>query len=122
VNLPLHLGWAGNLEAALIAFAVGMLVYSLVHGLARRGAWAPGHAMGWSLVIACAIAAGIDVWNLFHLGVVRLESNVYARMALAGIHDAENLGTRVVMELIGGTGGVLAAMALWTGRDSTARG
>lgn len=119
MNLPLHLGWLGDFEAGLIALAVGLLVYTLVHGLARRGAWAPGHAMGWSLVIACAIAAGIDIWNLFYLGVVRLESNVYARMALSGIHDAENLGTRVVMELVGAMGGVMAAMGWWTGRERT---
>lgn len=122
MNLPLHLGWPGNLEAALIAFAIGLLVYSLIHVLARRGAWAPGHAMGWSLVIACAIAAGIDVCNLFYLGVVRLESNVYARMALAGIHDAQNLGTRVVMELIGASAGVGAGMAWWMHRETRSDG
>jgi hypothetical protein len=119
LNLPLHTGWAGALEASAIAFLVGLLVYSLIHALARRGTWAAGHAMGWSLVIACVVAAGIDTWHLFYLGVISMESNVYARLALAGIHDPERLGIRVVMELAGAIRGVLIAMGWWTRRESS---
>lgn len=121
MNLPLHAGWLGAFEASLIAFVVGLLVYSAVHALARAGKWAPGHAMGWSLVAACVIAAGIDAWHLFYLGVVSLESNVYARLALDGIHDPERLGIRVVMELAGAVAGVLVAMGWWARRESSRR-
>ena len=54
-----------------------------------------------------ALAAGIDTWNLFYLGVSRLESPLYARLALEGIHDPDRLGTRVVMQVLGALAGVL---------------
>lgn len=106
MNLPLHYGWLGALEAGLIALLVGTLAFWLFHALARRFAWTEGHSIGWSCVAAIAIAAGIDTWNLFYMGVVRLESPVYARMFLQGIHDANGLGTRVFMEIIGAVSGV----------------
>ena len=54
------------------------------------------------------VAAGIDAWHLFYLGVVRLESPVYARIALSKIHDPDGLGIRVLMEVIGALAGVAA--------------
>ena len=33
------------------------------------------------------VATGIDAWHLFYMGVVKLESPVYARIALQKIHD-----------------------------------
>ncbi|MEZ0469928.1 hypothetical protein [Luteimonas salinilitoris] len=113
MNLPLHLGWLGALEAGLIALAIGVLLYGVFHALGERFGWNPGHAIGWACLSATAVAAGIDIWNLFYLGVVRLESPVYARIALSKIHDADGLGTRVVMEILGAlTGVALAWMAM----------
>lgn len=109
MNLPLHLGWLGALEAGLIALAIGMLSYGVFHALGERFGWNPGHAIGWACLSAAAVAAGIDIWNLFYLGVVRLESPVYARIALSRIHDADGLGARVVMELLGALTGVALA-------------
>ncbi|PJK01193.1 hypothetical protein CO641_04635 [Lysobacteraceae bacterium NML91-0213] len=106
MNLPLHYGWLGALEAGLIALAVGMLAFQLFHALAKKFAWNEGHSIGWSCVAAVAIAAGIDIWNLFYMGVVRLESPVHARMFLQKIHDANGLGIRVFMEIIGAVSGV----------------
>ncbi|WP_257644014.1 hypothetical protein [Luteimonas salinisoli] len=118
MNLPLHLGWAGALEAGLIALAIGVLLYVAFHALQRRFAWKPGHDIGWACLVAIALGAGIDAWNLFHLGVVRLESPVYARIALARIHDADALGTRVFMEIVGALGGVALA---WLAVDALRR-
>lgn len=106
MNLPLHFGLLGALEAGLIALFVGLLAFAAFHALSVRLRWSPGHSIGWSCLAAVAIAAGLDIWNLFYLGVVRLESPVYARIALQSIHDPNGLGTRVVMEIAGAVAGV----------------
>ena len=108
MNLPLHLGWAGALEAGLIAFAIGLLAYAVFHRIAARGGWPEGHAIGWAGLAAVVVGAGIDAWNLFYLGVVGLESPLYARIALARIHDADNVGTRAFLEWTGALSGVVA--------------
>ena len=105
MNLSLHTGLLGALEAGLIAFAIGLLVYALWSWICRRSGLTVGHAIGWGAAIAVLLAAGIDAWNLFYLGVARLESPLYARIALQGIHDVENLGTRVVMQVLGALAG-----------------
>ena len=106
MNLSLHTGLLGALEAGLIAFAIGLLVYALWSWICRRSGLTVGHAIGWGAAIAVLLAAGIDAWNLFYLGMVQLESPLYARLALAGIHDPDQLGTRVVLEVAGALVGV----------------
>ena len=118
MNLPLHVGWLGVLEAAGIALLVGALCFALFHWLGVRNRWAHGPSLGWGCLAALVIATGIDAWNLFYMGVVRLESPVYARIALAKIHDPDFLGTRVLMSSIGALSGVaLSWMALHARRD-----
>ena len=106
MNLPLHLGWAGALEAGLIALVIGLLVHALFNAVGRRAGWPQGHAVGWACLAAVAIAAGIDAWHLFYLGVVTLESPLYARIALAKIHDPDSLGIRVLTQVVGALVGV----------------
>ncbi|MEO8365702.1 MAG: hypothetical protein ABI538_05790 [Pseudoxanthomonas sp.] len=115
MNLPLHLGWLGVLEAGVIALLVGLLVYGLLQWVVRKLKGSVGHALGWGFVIAAVVSAGIDAWNLFYLGMVRLESPVYARLALQGIHDADSLGARVVCEITGAGIGVLLGWQLFSG-------
>ncbi|WP_024890622.1 hypothetical protein [Luteimonas huabeiensis] len=112
MNLPLHFGVLGALEAGLIAFVVGLLAFAAFHALSVRLRWNPGHSIGWACLAAVAIAAGLDIWNLFYLGVVRLESPVYARIALQRIHDPNGLGTRVLMEIAGAVAGVALGWAI----------
>lgn len=112
MNLPLHMGWAGVFEAALIALLVGLVAWVAWRGLARWAGWSRGHAIGWACVTAVVVGAGIDSWNLFYLGVVKLESPVYARIALSKMHDADFLGTRVFMEWTGAVVGVLLGWIL----------
>lgn len=109
MNLPLHLGLLGIIEAGLIAFAVGALAWLVWRWLARRFALSDGQAIGWALLSATVIAAGLDAWNMLYLGAMKLESPLYARLALAGIHDPESLGGRVVCEALGAWAGVIAA-------------
>ena len=66
-----------------------------------------GHAIGWACVSAVILGAGVDLWNMFYLGVSRLESPLYARLALKGIHDPDGLGARVVLEVAGALAGVV---------------
>ena len=115
MNLPLHLGLLGALEAGLIALLVGVLAYGLWRWIVRAADGSVGHAIGWACVTAIIVAAGIDSWNLFYLGMVRLESPLYARLALQGIHDAGSLGTRVVCETIGALVGVVLGWQLFSG-------
>jgi len=119
MNLPLHTGLLGALEAGLIAFAIGLLVYALWAWVCRRAGLKIGHAIGWGAAIAVAIAAGVDAWNLFYLGIARLESPLYARLALAGIHDPDFLGTRVLLQVIGALTGTVAGWRLFSGRLAT---
>lgn len=118
MNLPLHLGWLGALEAGLIALLVGALAYALFHAIGARGRWAPGHAVGWACLASVAVAAGTDLWHLFYMGVVKLESPVHARVALSGIHDPDGLGFRVVMEILGALSGVAIAWMLAAKRQA----
>lgn len=106
MNLELHYGLAGSLEAALIALAIGFVVFFLWWQVCRRAGLSQGHAIAWACLAAVAIGAGVDGWNLFYLGMVQLESPLYARLALAGIHDPDQLGTRVVLEVAGALVGV----------------
>ncbi|WP_282278591.1 hypothetical protein [Stenotrophomonas sp. PS02297] len=106
MNLELHYGLPGSLEAALIALAIGFVVFFLWWQVCRRAGLSQGHAIAWASLAAVAIGAGVDCWNLFYLGMVQLESPLYARLALAGIHDPDQLGTRVVLEVAGALVGV----------------
>lgn len=45
-----------------------------------------GHAIGWACVSAVILGAGVDLWNMFYLGISRRRSPLYARLALKGIH------------------------------------
>lgn len=118
MNLPLHTGWLGVLEAFLIAFAVGVLAWLFWRWLAKRAQWAEARAIGWACVSAVAVGAGIDSWHLFYLGVAQLESPLYARIALSKIHDPNTLGTRVLLEWVGALVGVVLAWAVTKGLQS----
>ena len=118
MNLPLHFGLLGSLEAGAIALLVGLLVYFLWHHLCRVFRWSMGHAIGWACVFSVAISAGIDMWKLFYMGIVRLESPLYARIFLSTIHDPNELGSRVVLEIAGALSGVALGWLLFSSRSS----
>ncbi|WP_145481260.1 DUF4175 domain-containing protein [Stenotrophomonas rhizophila] len=117
MNLPLHFGLLGTLEAGLIALLVGLLVYALWQRLCRWAGWSLGHAIGWASVISVVASAGIDAWKLFYMGIVRLESPLYARLYLATIHDPNELGSRVVLEVAGALGGVAVGWLVFSSRS-----
>lgn len=106
MNLPLHFGLLGSLEAGAIALLIGLLVFCGWRWLGLRGGMSQGQIIGWACLIAVAAGAGVDIWNLFYTSIVRLESPLYARLALAWIHDPDELGGRVVLEVVGALSGV----------------
>ena len=114
MNLPLHFGLLGSLEAGLIALLIGLGVYWVSQSLCRRAGLSLGHAVGWACLAAVAIGAGWDIWNLFYTSIVRLESPLYARLALQSIHDPDQLGGRVVLEVAGALGGVALGWRLFS--------
>ena len=116
MNLALHTGWLGALEAGLIAFLVGLVAYLLCHFVARLLRWPAGHAIGWAAFASVAIGAGIDLWHLLSLFFVNPGSPAYVQLALAGIHDPDGLGTRAMMEILGALGGVLVAWLAFESR------
>ncbi|MDT3457542.1 hypothetical protein ROV96_18360 [Stenotrophomonas pavanii] len=118
MNLPLHFGLLGTLEAGAIALLVGLLVYLLWSRLCRLLHWSMGHAIGWACVISVVISAGIDAWKLFYMGIVRLESPLYARLFLATIHDPNELGSRVVLEIAGALAGGALGWVMFSSRSS----
>ncbi|WP_101926695.1 MULTISPECIES: hypothetical protein [Luteimonas] len=120
MNLPLHFGLLGVLEAAMIALLVGALCYLLFHWIGARNRWAHGPALGWGCLSALVVATGIDAWHLFYMGVVKLESPVYARIALAKIHDPDFLGMRVFMSATAALCGVALAWMAMQARRRTA--
>jgi hypothetical protein len=117
MNLPLFSGWTGILVAALIAFLIGVACLLLWRWLGRRAGLSEAQAIGWACVTSVAIGAGIDTWHLFYLGVVTLESPLYARIALAKIHDADNVGTRAFLEWAGALSGVVTGWVIARDRD-----
>ena len=115
MNLPLHNGFLGVVEAGLIALLIGILAYGLLRWIVRVLGGSVGHALGWACVLAVVVAAGLDAWNLFSLGMMKLESPLYARLALQGIHDPASLGARVVFQVVGALAGVGLGWLLFTG-------
>jgi len=118
MNLPLHFGLLGTLEAGGIALLVGLLMYLLMLRVVRGLGGSVNQAIGAACVLAVIIGAGIDIWKLFYMGIVRLESPLYARIFLSTIHDPNELGSRVVLEIAGALAGVALGWIAFSSRSS----
>lgn len=114
MNLPLHFGLLGSLEAGLIALVLGVLLFAAVEHIGRRLQFTHGHTLGIACLLAVAIGAGYDIWNLVYTSIVRLESPLYARLALAKIHDPNELGSRVILQVAGAIAGVVVGWKLFS--------
>ena len=112
----LSFGMPGVLEAAAIAFVVGLIACLIAHQIGRVSGWKPGTEIGIAFVATLAIAAGVDAWDLFSLSITRLESPYVIMRTLETIHDPDFLGTRVVFEFAGAIAGVMLGWYLAVGR------
>lgn len=108
----LDMGMAGVFEAALIALAVGVVVQLLVRLLlSRRLGWSHAHEVAWAYLVAVVVGCGVDLWHLFHMFIVPMQSPVSIRRVLSGIHDPDYLSTRVFAELT--AAGLGVALGWW---------
>lgn len=108
LNAPWLLsGLQGVIEVGLLAVLVGLTLSVFAHWLAPRLHWRQGSAIGIALIVALALAAGGDAWNLLYCSIVRMESPFVIQRTLGAIRDPAWLGTRVVAEFFGATLGVM---------------
>lgn len=94
-------GAIGALEAGAIAAIAGLLVMIALHLFGRTQGWNVAVEIGWASLIAMVLAGGSDLWNLFYFNYGRVQSLQLLRIRLAEVHDADNLGARVVAEFLG---------------------
>jgi hypothetical protein len=94
-------GIVGGVEAGLISVVVALLLFLLFHWLGRRNGWSYGLQIGWSFLSATLLTAGGDLWHMFYFNYAHLQSLPLLRAELGLVHDPENLGVRVLCELLG---------------------
>jgi hypothetical protein len=94
-------GLLGGVQAGLISLLAGAFFFGVFHLAGTRHAAGYGAQIGWSFLWATALSAGGDLWNLFYLNYGQLQSLALLQAKLAGIHDPDNLGLRVLCELLG---------------------
>jgi len=111
-------GVVGALEAGAIAVAAGLVIYALLHLYGRSQGWNVALQIGWASVLAMLVAGGSDLWNLFYFNYGRVQSLQLLRIRLAEVHDADNLGARVVAEFLGVCIGVYLGWWLTSRRQS----
>ncbi len=86
-------GIIGGLQAGAISALAGALLFVLFHWLGRRNGCSYGPQIGWSFLLAAALTASGDLWNLFHFNYGKLQSLPLLKVKLAEMHDADGIGT-----------------------------
>lgn len=111
----LPFGLWGVVLAGAISLVVGGLLFGAVHAWGCRHGWLPAREIGWTWLVTMLVTASADIWHLFYMGIVPMQSPVVIQRVLSAIHDPDNLGVRVVCEFIGASAGVMLGWLLWTG-------
>lgn len=104
-------GWLGGLEAGAISAAAAVVAYLAFHAIGRRHGWSDARQIGWAYLVALAATARMDAWNLFYFNFAQLQSLQLLKAKLAGVHDPDGMGTRVLCELAGVAVGIFLAWA-----------
>lgn len=113
-------GFVGGFESGLISALAGALFFVLFHFLSRRNCHDYGAQIGWSFLLASVLTASGDLWNLLYFNYgAGLHSLALLRAKLADVHDPENMGLRVVFELLGVIVGIYIGWALCGGYRRT---
>ena len=102
-------GFVGGVEAGAISAVAGALLFALFHAIGRRGGWNEARKIGWSYLLGVIVSGGADIADLFYFNYGRLQSLTLLRAKLAGVHDPDNLGLRVLCELVGVGAGIWLA-------------
>ena len=114
-------GIVGGLQAGAISAAAGLLLFLALHWLGRRRGWSAARKIGWAFLLACVLTVSGDLWDMFYLNYANLQSIALLQAVLAGMHDPEHLGLRVLCELLGVSLGIGVGYAS-CGGDRRSRG
>lgn len=104
------MGMPGAFAAGLLSLLAGLILYWPVHAMGRQLGWTPAGNIARTFLLTALATASVDIWNLFYLGIVPMQSPVTLARVLATIHDPDYLGKRVVLEI---TGAALGAVVGW---------
>jgi hypothetical protein len=112
-------GIIGGIQAGAIAAVIGFFMLLLVRWLTRKQHWSLGRELGVAYLLSLVPSSSGDLWNLFYFNYANLQSPVFLAVALADVHDPDNIGTRVICEFVGVAVGLLLAwlVLLWCGRS-----
>jgi len=105
-------GFVGGLQAGAIAAAIGFLVLLLMHWVVRKQGWSHGQELSVAYLLSLLPSASGDVLDLVYFNYAQLQSLDLLRAKLAEVHDPDDIGTRVLCELLGAGVGVFAAWLL----------
>ncbi len=111
-------GIVGALQAGVIAAVIGFFMLLLVRWLTRKQHWSLGRELSVAFLLSLLPSSSGDLWNLFYFNYADLQSPVLMGVALAEVHDPDNIGTRVLCEFLGVAVGLLLAwlLLLWRSR------
>ena len=111
-------GIVGAVEAGVISVVVALLLFLLLHWLGRRHRWSDARKIGWSFLLASVLTVSGDLWDMFYFNYTNLQSTVLLKAELAEVHDPQNLGLRVLCELLGVSLGIYLGWVLTGGHRS----
>jgi len=111
-------GIIGGIQAGAIAAVIGFVMLLLVHWLTRKQPWSHGQELGVAYLLSLVPSSSGDFWNLIYFNYANLQSPALMRAELAGVHDPDGIGTRVLCEFLGAALGLVLAWALvfWRAR------
>ncbi|MBE1159075.1 hypothetical protein [Dyella acidiphila] len=109
-------GMVGGLEAGAISLVAALLLYVAAHFIGRNQGWNPLQKMAIAFLVALVLTASGDLWDLFYFNYGQVQSLQYLKARLAEVHDPDNIGLRVLCEMLGA---MIGAGAGWivTGGD-----
>jgi multisubunit Na+/H+ antiporter MnhB subunit len=112
-------GMVGGLEAGAISAVVALLLYLVIHAVGHRQGWSPLKKIAIAFLVALALTATGDMWDLFYFNYAQVESVQFLKAKLATIHDPDNIGLRVFCEIMGA---MIGACVGWIVRGGDWRG
>lgn len=115
-------GIVGATEAGGISAVVALLLFLLLHWLGRSHRWCDARTIGWSFLAASVLTVSGDLWDMFYFNYTNLQSTVLLKAELADVHDPQNLGLRVLCELLGVSLGIYLGWVMTGGHRSNRGG
>ncbi len=111
-------GIVGGMQAGAISFGVAFALLWLLRWLSRQQPWSHARLLAVSCLLALVPTATGDLWDLLYFNYAGLQSPLLLRAKLAGVHDPDSIGLRVLCECLGALTGSIVAWLLVLWRDS----